>query len=98
MLYATTAVRKLSAHESGQLCFDKFNLGSGGVYSDGRYQSGAKAIIALSNLSAGDRVLAVGCVKGFLSKGLVVLAIDAFIKILCCYPLRTWEASCFTLV
>lgn len=39
--------------------------GSRGGYPDGRWQSGVKAIITHSNLSAGDWVLDVGFVKEF---------------------------------
>ena len=52
--------------------------GYGGYKYDGRWIAVAKDIIKHFNLHKGQKVLDVGCAKGFLVKDLVDLGIDAF--------------------
>ncbi len=52
--------------------------GYGGFQYDGRWKSVAKDIISHFSLRLGDRLLDVGCAKGFLVKDLLALGIDAF--------------------
>ena len=51
--------------------------GYGGYKYDGRWISVAKDIIKHFHLSKGQKVLDIGCAKGFLVKDLVDLGIDA---------------------
>jgi ubiquinone/menaquinone biosynthesis C-methylase UbiE len=53
-------------------------FGYGGYFYDGRWKKVAKDIIKFYNLKKGDRVLDVGCAKGFLVKDLVDKGIDAY--------------------
>lgn len=58
----------------GEMYFDgPRSYGYGGYYYDGRWISVAKDIIAHFNLKSGDRVLDVGCAKGFLVKDLMMV-------------------------
>lgn len=76
---AKTAEHIRISREYGQSYFDgPREYGYGGYYYDGRWQSVAKDIVAHFNLRPGDRVLDVGCAKGFLVRDLVALGIDAF--------------------
>lgn len=52
--------------------------GYGGYHYDGRWQKVAKDIIKRYKLKKGDRVLDIGCAKGFLVKDLIDLGIDAY--------------------
>lgn len=67
------------SREYGELYFDGPRAyGYGGYRYDGRWQPVARDIVAHFGLSPGDRVLDVGCAKGFLVKDLLVLGIDAY--------------------
>lgn len=67
------------SREYGQVYFDgPREYGYGGYRYDGRWQPVAKDIVAHFGLKPGDRVLDVGCAKGFLVKDLLALGIDAF--------------------
>lgn len=58
--------------EYGEMYFDgPRDYGYGGYRYDGRWVPVAKDIIAHFNLKSGDRVLDVGCAKGFLVKDLM---------------------------
>ena len=52
--------------------------GYGGYWYDGRWKPVAHDIVDHFRLKPGDRVLDVGCAKGFLVKDLLALGIDAF--------------------
>ncbi len=54
------------------------DVGYGGYRYDGRWQPVARDIIAQYGLKPGDRVLDIGCAKGFLVKDLVAAGIDAY--------------------
>jgi ubiquinone/menaquinone biosynthesis C-methylase UbiE len=54
------------------------DVGYGGYRYDGRWRPVAHDIIAQYGLKPGDRVLDVGCAKGFLVKDLVAAGIDAY--------------------
>ena len=76
---AKTADHIRISKEYGQMYFDgPREYGYGGYRYDGRWQPVAKDIIIHFGLKAGDRVLDVGCAKGFLVKDLVALGIDAY--------------------
>jgi ubiquinone/menaquinone biosynthesis C-methylase UbiE len=63
----------------GQMYFDgPREYGYGGYKYDGRWKSVASDLIDHFGLVPGDRLLDVGCAKGFLVKELVDLGIDAF--------------------
>ena len=67
------------SREYGELYFDgPREYGYGGYRYDGRWQPVARDIVAHFGLSRGDRVLDVGCAKGFLVKDLLALGIDAY--------------------
>lgn len=67
------------SREYGQMYFDgPREYGYGGYRYDGRWQPVAKDIVAHFGLKPGDRVLDVGCAKGFLVKDLLALGIDAY--------------------
>lgn len=54
------------------------DYGYGGYRYDGRWKPVARDIIEHFSLKPGDRLLDVGCAKGFLVKDLLELGIDAF--------------------
>jgi ubiquinone/menaquinone biosynthesis C-methylase UbiE len=54
------------------------DVGYGGYRYDGRWQPVARDIIAQYGLKPGDRVLDIGCAKGFLVKDLLAAGIDAY--------------------
>lgn len=67
------------SREYGEMYFDgPREYGYGGFKYDGRWKSVAKDIIKHFNLSPGDKLLDIGCAKGFLVKDLVDLKIDAY--------------------
>jgi ubiquinone/menaquinone biosynthesis C-methylase UbiE len=67
------------SREYGHAYFDgPRELGYGGYRYDGRWQPVARDIAEHFNLKPGDRVLDVGCAKGFLVKDLLALGIDAY--------------------
>lgn len=62
----------------GELYFDgPREYGYGGFRYDGRWQPVAEAIINHYGLKLGDRVLDVGCAKGFLVQDLIANGVDA---------------------
>lgn len=67
------------SREYGEMYFDgPREYGYGGYRYDGRWQPVARDIITHFGLKPGDRVLDVGCAKGFLVKDLVAEGIDAY--------------------
>jgi len=67
------------SREYGQMYFDgPREYGYGGYRYDGRWKPVAKDIVEHFGLEKGDRVLDVGCGKGFLVKDLLDLGIDAY--------------------
>ena len=67
------------SREYGKMYFDgPREYGYGGYNYDGRWIPVAKDIVKHFGLKKGDKVLDVGCGKGFLVKDLVSLEIDAF--------------------
>ncbi len=63
----------------GKDYFDgKREYGYGGYKYDGRWRPVAKDIVSHFKLKPGDRVLDIGCAKGFLVKDLLSLGIDAY--------------------
>ncbi len=65
--------------EYGEMYFDgPREYGYGGYRYDGRWKPVAKDIIDHFGLKPGDKVLDVGCGKGFLVKDLLELGIDAY--------------------
>jgi ubiquinone/menaquinone biosynthesis C-methylase UbiE len=65
--------------EYGELYFDgPREYGYGGYRYDGRWQPVACDIVEHFGLKPGDRVLDVGCAKGFLVKDLLALGIDVY--------------------
>jgi len=67
------------SREYGEDYFDgSRDVGYGGYRYDGRWVSVAKDIITQYCLKPGDRVLDVGCAKGFLVKDLLAEGIDAY--------------------
>ena len=67
------------ANKFGKEYFDgNRKYGYGGYYYDGRWVPVAKDIISHFKLQKGDKVLDVGCGKGFLVKYLLSLGIDAY--------------------
>lgn len=76
---AKTAEHVRISREYGEAYFDgPREYGYGGYRYDGRWQPVAKDIVAHFGLKPGDRVLDVGCAKGFLVKDLLALGIDAY--------------------
>src|SRR5436189_1421332 len=67
------------SREYGEMYFDgPREYGYGGYRYDGRWQPVAKDIVDHFGLKPGDRVLDIGCAKGFLVKDLITLDIDAY--------------------
>lgn len=67
------------SRQYGQAYFDgPRDVGYGGYRYDGRWKPVAKDIIAHYGLKPGDKVLDVGCAKGFLIKDLLAEGIDAY--------------------
>ena len=67
------------SREYGEMYFDgPREYGYGGYRYDGRWKPVAQDIIDHFGLKKGDRVLDVGCAKGFLVKDLLELGIDAY--------------------
>ncbi len=67
------------SREYGEEYFDGAReFGYGGYSYDGRWQPVAQDIIDHFGLKKGDRVLDVGCAKGFLVKDLLALGINAY--------------------
>ena len=67
------------SREYGEMYFDgPREYGYGGFHYDGRWRSAAKDIVDHFGLKPGDRLLDVGCAKGFLVKDLLELGIDAY--------------------
>ena len=67
------------SREYGEMYFDgPREYGYGGYRYDGRWQPVARDIVAHFGLKPGDRVLDVGCAKGFLVKDLLALGINAY--------------------
>jgi ubiquinone/menaquinone biosynthesis C-methylase UbiE len=70
---AQTAENIAIAREYGEAYFDgPRDVGYGGYYYDGRWRPVAADIIAHFNLKPGQRVLDIGCAKGFLVKDLML--------------------------
>jgi SAM-dependent methyltransferase len=69
------------------------DVGYGGYYYDGRWQPVARDIVAGYGLKPGDRVLDIGCAKGFLVKDLLSLGIDAYGVDVSEYALMTCETE-----
>lgn len=67
------------SREYGEIYFDgPREYGYGGYHYDGRWRPVAQDIVDHFGLKKGDRVLDVGCAKGFLVKDLLALGIDAY--------------------
>lgn len=67
------------SREYGEMYFDgPREYGYGGYRYDGRWRPVARDIVDHFGLKPGDRVLDVGCAKGFLVKDLLALGIDAY--------------------
>ena len=68
-----------ASREYGELYFDgPREYGYGGYRYDGRWVPVAKDIVSHFGLKPGDRLLDIGCAKGFLVKDLVAIGIDAY--------------------
>lgn len=68
-----------TSREYGEMYFDgPREYGYGGYRYDGRWQPVARDVVDHFGLKPGDRVLDVGCAKGFLVKDLLALGIDAY--------------------
>ncbi|PIW30965.1 MAG: methyltransferase [Rhodospirillales bacterium CG15_BIG_FIL_POST_REV_8_21_14_020_66_15] len=67
------------SREYGEMYFDgPREYGYGGYRYDGRWRPVARDIVEHFGLKPGDKVLDVGCAKGFLVKDLVAVGIDAY--------------------
>jgi ubiquinone/menaquinone biosynthesis C-methylase UbiE len=82
------------SREYGEMYFDgSREYGYGGYRYDGRWQPVAKDIVKHFKLKPGDRVLDVGCAKGFLVKDLLAIGIDAYGVDISLYALRNCESE-----
>lgn len=80
------------SREYGEVYFDgPREYGYGGYRYDGRWRPVAKDIVMHFGLKPGDRVLDVGCAKGFLVKDLLELGVDAYGVDLSRYALMNCE-------
>ena len=80
------------SREYGEDYFDgSRDVGYGGYRYDGRWLPVAKDIIHTYGLKPGDRVLDVGCAKGFLVKDLLSQGIDAYGLDISEYALKSCE-------
>jgi len=76
---AKTAELIALSREYGKDYFDGVrDVGYGGYRYDGRWRPVAQDIVDQYGLKPGDKVLDVGCAKGFLVKDLLELGIDAY--------------------
>jgi len=67
------------SRQYGELYFDgPREYGYGGYRYDGRWRPVARDIVAHFELKPGNRVLDIGCAKGFLVKDLLELGVDAY--------------------
>lgn len=67
------------SRQYGEMYFDgPRDYGYGGYRYDGRWVPVAKDIVKYYNLQPGDKVLDIGCAKGFLVKDLLACGIDAY--------------------
>jgi ubiquinone/menaquinone biosynthesis C-methylase UbiE len=67
------------SREYGQMYFDgPREYGYGGYCYDGRWKPVAQDIVDHFSLEPGDRILDIGCAKGFMVKDLLALGIDAY--------------------
>lgn len=67
------------SREYGDMYFDgPREYGYGGYEYDGRWQPVAREIVEHFGLKPGDRVLDVGCAKGYLVKDLLTIGVDAY--------------------
>jgi len=74
----TTNVVNISRRFGKEYFDGNRKFGYGGYFYDGRWQTVAKDIIKFYSLKKGDKVLDVGCAKGFLVKDLLDKGIDAY--------------------
>jgi ubiquinone/menaquinone biosynthesis C-methylase UbiE len=82
------------ARKYDQMYFDgPREYGYGGYNYDGRWKSVALDIIKHFDLKPGDRVLDVGCAKGFLVKDLLSFGIDAYGIDVSSYALMNCESE-----
>lgn len=80
------------SREYGEMYFDgPREYGYGGYRYDGRWQQVAKDIVEHFKLRQGDRVLDIGCAKGFLVKDLLAIGIDAYGVDISSYALMNCE-------
>jgi len=76
---AKTAEHIRISREYGEMYFDgPREFGYGGYRYDGRWRPVARDIVDHFQLNPGERILDVGCAKGFLVKDLLELGIDAY--------------------
>ena len=70
---------KWISRKYGKLYFDgDRKYGYGGYYYDGRWKSVVKRFIKFYNLKKKDKILDIGCAKGFLVKDFIDKGIDAY--------------------
>jgi ubiquinone/menaquinone biosynthesis C-methylase UbiE len=89
---AKTAEHIRISRKYGEMYFDgPREYGYGGYSYDGRWQPVAQDIIKHFKLKTGDKVLDVGCGKGFLVKDLLAFGIDAYGLDISSYALKHCE-------
>ena len=82
------------SREFGEMYFDgPREYGYGGYRYDGRWVPVAQDIVKYYNLQPGDKVLDVGCAKGFLVKDLLACGIDAYGLDISAYALKHCETE-----